>query len=152
MLAAMAMGLAVFGCSNGDSDSFESGSTIGGSESGSTTGGTTSGSIEPVSEKFVKIPAASIAGTERWMPSSYVFISERKLEIASFYMSDHPVTRGEYKAVMGSDPSVAFAYDKDGNRLTGDDAVKNNPVNNISWYDALVYCNTRSKNEGLTPC
>ena len=25
-------------------------------------------------------------------------------------------------------------------------------MNNISWYDALVYCNTRSKNEGLTPC
>ena len=38
VLAAMAMGLAVFGCSNGDSDSFESGSTIGGTESGSTGG------------------------------------------------------------------------------------------------------------------
>ena len=66
-------------------------------------------------------------------------------------MSDHEVTRGEYKAVMGSDPSTASAYDKDGNKLT-DDALKNNPVNYISWYDALVYCNTRSINEGLTPC
>ena len=66
-------------------------------------------------------------------------------------MSDHPVTRGEYKALMGEDPSSASAYDKDGNKLTGD-AVKNNPVNYISWYDALVYCNTRSIKEGLTPC
>ena len=67
-------------------------------------------------------------------------------------MSDHEVTRGEYKAVMGSDPSTAGAYDKDGNKLTGDDNVKNNPVNTISWYAALVYCNTRSIKEGLTPC
>ncbi|UKI54128.1 MAG: formylglycine-generating enzyme family protein [Treponema sp.] len=67
-------------------------------------------------------------------------------------MSDHEVTRGEYKAVMGIDPSAAAAYDKDGTELTGDDNVKNNPVNNISWYDALVYCNTRSIKEGLTPC
>ena len=67
-------------------------------------------------------------------------------------MSDHEVTRGEYKAVMGSDPSTVRANDKDGNELTGDDNVKNNPVNYISWYDALVYCNTRSINEGITPC
>ena len=141
VLAAMAMGLAVFGCSNDSSD---------GSGSG-TTGGSTSGSIEPVAENFVKIPGASIKGSETWTPESKVFVSGRKLEIGSFYMSDHEVTRGEYKAVMGSDPSKVYAYDKDGNLLTGDDA-KNNPVNNISWYDALVYCNTRSIKEGLTPC
>ena len=142
MLAAMALGLAVFGCSNGDSDSSESGST----------GGSTSGGTEQIPEGFVKIPSASIAGTESWTPESKVFVSGRNLKIASFYISDHPVTRGEYKAVMGIDPSTAKAYDKDGKELTGDDNVKNNPVNNISWYDALVYCNTRSIKEGLTPC
>ena len=112
--------------------------------------------VSNVPEGFVEIPAVSISGSETWTPASDVFVRGRvrgrKLEIASFYMSDHEVTRGEYKAVMGSDPSKAKAYDKDGNELTGDDSVKNNPVNNISWYDALVYCNTRSINEGLTPC
>ena len=134
--------LAVFGCSNGDSDS----------SGGDTTGDSSSGSIELIPEGFVVIPAASIAGTETWTPESKVFVSGRKLEIAPFYMSDHPVTRGEYKALMGEDPSTAEAYDKDGNNLTGDDNVKNNPVNCISWYDALVYCNTRSIKENLTPC
>ena len=108
--------------------------------------------VSKIPEGFVEIPATSIAGTESWTPNSYVFVRERKFEIASFYISDHPVTRGEYKAVMESDPSEAKAYDKDGNELTGDDNVKNNPVNNISWYDALVYCNTLSIKEGLTPC
>ena len=138
------------GTESGSSGGSTSGSGTG-SESGST-GGSTSGSIEPIPEGFVKIPAVSIAGTESWTPSSKVFVSGRKLEIASFYMSDHEVTRGEYKAVMGSDPSNTKAYGKDGNELKGDDAVKNNPVNNISWYDALVYCNTRSIKEKLTPC
>ena len=130
----------------------ESGSTTGGGSESGSTGGTTSGSIEPIPEGFVKIPAASISGSETWTPASYVFVSGRKLEIASFYMSDHEVTRGEYKAVMGSDPSTARANDKDGNELTGDDNVKNNPVNKVSWYDALVYCNTLSIKEKLTPC
>ena len=124
--------------------------------SGNTSGGVTVDAtpvtVSHVPEGFVKIPAASIDGTETWTPESKVFVSGRKLEIASFYMSDHPVTRGEYKAVMGSDPSTANAYDKDGNKLTGDDAVKSSPVNCISWYDALVYCNTLSIKEGLTPC
>lgn len=147
------------GSNTGDSSGSgsESGST-GGSTSGSGTGsesgstdGSSSGSSEQVTEVFVKIPAASIDGTETWTPESKVFVSGRKLEIASFYMSDHPVTRGEYKAVMGRDPSAISAYDKYGNKLTGGD-VKNNPVNYINWYNALVYCNTRSIKENLTPC
>ena len=136
------------GSSSGGSDTGDSSGT--GSESGNT-GGSSSGSSEQAPEGFVKIPAASIDGTESWKPNSEVFVSGRKLEIASFHMSDHPVTRGEYKAVMGSDPSTASAYDKDGKKLTDDD-VKNNPVNCISWYDALVYCNTLSIKEKLTPC
>ena len=108
--------------------------------------------VSNVPEGFVEISAASISGSETWTPASDVFVSGRKLEIASFYMSDHEVTRGEYKAVMGIDPSTAKAHDKNGNELTGDDNVKNNPVNNINWYDALVYCNTLSIKEKLTPC
>lgn len=66
-------------------------------------------------------------------------------------MSDHEVTRGEYKEIRGKDPSRAKAYDKDGNELSGDD-VLNNPVNQVNWFDAIIYCNKRSIKEGLTPC
>ena len=105
-------------------------------------------------EGFVEVPGTSIAGTESWIPSSKVFVSGRVLEINSFYMSDHEVTRAEYKEVIGSLPdnsNMADAYDKDGNKLTGDAAGKN-PVNYVNWYDAIVYCNKRSIAEGLTPC
>ena len=99
---------------------------------------------------FVKVPAVSITGSESWTPKSYI-LSGRELEIKAFWMSDHEVTRGEYKEIMGSDPSTANAYDKDGNELTGD-AVDNNPVNMVNLYDAIVYCNKRSIKESLTPC
>ena len=100
----------------------------------------------------MKIPGTSIKGTESWTPYSYVFVGGRALEIKSFYMSGHEVTRAEYKDVMESLPdNMAKAHDKDGNELTGDKVGKN-PVNKVSWYDALVYCNKRSIKEKLTPC
>ena len=109
-------------------------------------------SVNNIPEGFVKVPETSIAGTETWTPSSSVFVSGRALEIKSFYMSDHEVTRAEYKEVMESLPdNMAKAHDKDGHELAGDDAGKN-PVNQVSWYDALVYCNKRSIKESLTPC
>ncbi len=111
----------------------------------------TIGSEEKIPEGFIKVPAVSINGSETWTPASEVFVSGRKLEIKAFLMSDHEVTRGEYKEIMGSDPSTAKAYDKDEKELIGDDA-DNNPVNMVNWYDAIVYCNKRSIKEGLTPC
>ncbi len=109
-------------------------------------------SVNNIPEGFVKVADKSIAGTESWTPSSSVFVSGRVLEIKQFYMSDHEVTRAEYKDVMGSLPDgMVKAFDKDGHELTGDDAGKN-PVNQVSWYDALVYCNKRSTKESLTPC
>ena len=61
-----------------------------------------------------------------------------EVTVSSFYMGKYEVTQEEYQAVMGSNPS-GFR----GN---------NRPVENVSWYDAVEYCNRLSKKEGLTPC
>ena len=114
-------------------------------------GDTDSVVLQPAPEGFVFVKGTTINGNESWTPESDVFVGERKLTIPDLIVSDHEVTRGEYKAVMGSDPSTAAAYDKNGNKLEGD-AVLNNPVNYVSWYDALVYCNKLSMKENLTPC
>lgn len=60
--------------------------------------------------------------------------------VSSFYMSKYEVTQAEYKAVMGKNPS-------DTRYGIGD----NYPVNNVSWYEAVEYCNKLSRKEGLTP-
>ena len=62
----------------------------------------------------------------------------QSVSVSSFYMSDHEVTQAEFKAVMGWTPGS----------YSGD----NLPVNKVSWYDAVVYCNSLSEKEGLKPC
>ena len=105
-----------------------------------------------IPKDFVLVNGTTITGSESWTPTSNVFVSGRSLTIPNLYVSDHEVTRGEYKAVMGSLPEgMAKAYDKNGNELTGDAAL-NNPVNYVNWYDAIVYCNKLSINGNLTPC
>ena len=130
------LALGMIGCSNGSSDDPIMPPVI---------------SSENIPEGFVKVKGTTITGNESWTPASYVFVSGRSITIPDMYVCDHEVTRGEFKEVTGTDPSTASAYDKDGNELTGD-AVLNNPVNCVSWYDAIAYCNKLSLKENLTPC
>src|SRR5262249_51637743 len=55
-----------------------------------------------------------------------------------FYLGDREVTRGQYKAVTGKDPST----------FKGSDDL---PVETVSWFDAVAFCNELSKKEGLDP-
>ena len=75
-----------------------------------------------------------------------VFVANRTVTLSSFYICDHEVTQAEYQAVMGSNPS-----NFSGSPASGETQEKR-PVENVSWYDALVYCNKRSMAEDLTPC
>ncbi|MDQ1265620.1 MAG: hypothetical protein QG635_771 [Bacteroidota bacterium] len=55
-----------------------------------------------------------------------------------FMMSRTEITQYQYEDVMGKNPS----YFKDDNL----------PVENISWLDAVEFCNKLSQKEGLEPC
>ena len=57
--------------------------------------------------------------------------------VSNFHISKYPVTQKQWIDVMGSNPS----------HFKGD----NLPVENISWYDAVDFCNKLSQKEGLTP-
>ena len=65
--------------------------------------------------------------------------------LTGFYMGKYEVTQGQYQAVMGSNPSY----------FTGSPAAgetqNRRPVECVSWYDTLVFCNKLSIMEGLTP-
>lgn len=80
---------------------------------------------------------------------SSIFISGRSLTINDFYISDHEVTQAEYEkyCTYGSSNKPGTT---DGNGYTAVDG-DNYPVSYISWYDAILYCNLRSIDEGLEP-
>lgn len=59
--------------------------------------------------------------------------------VSSFYIGNLLVTQDRYLKVMGKNPSHFE------NR-------PNNPVERVSWYDAVEFCNRLSIQEGLSPC
>ncbi len=60
----------------------------------------------------------------------------------AFEMSETEVTQAQYQAVMGRNPSV----------YSSDREAADFPVENVSWFEAVAYCNALSKREGRTPC
>lgn len=56
----------------------------------------------------------------------------------AFYMSKYEVTQKQYQAVMGTNPS----------NFKGE----NLPVEMVTWYNAVAFCNALSQLEGRTPC
>jgi formylglycine-generating enzyme required for sulfatase activity len=73
-------------------------------------------------------------GTFRNEKSNYY---EKSVTISDFYIGKCEVTQKEWTEVMGSNPS----------KFKGD----NLPVETVSWYDCVEYCNKRSIKEGLKP-
>lgn len=72
--------------------------------------------------------------TENWRSDDE---TQHSVTVSDFYMVPYEVTQEEYEAVTGSDPS-SFS----GGRL---------PVENISWLDAVSFCNAYSEEKGLEP-
>lgn len=63
--------------------------------------------------------------------------TEHRVTLNSFYMGKYPVTQREYSDLMGKNPSEF--------------RNANAPVENVTWYDAVEFCNALSAKEGLTP-
>ena len=61
----------------------------------------------------------------------------REVSVRSFAMLKTEVTQNQYKAVIGKN----YSHFKGGRR----------PVEEVSWYDAIVFCNKLSVLSGLTP-
>ena len=87
-------------------------------------------------------PVAGSGGIE----GSEVFIAGRTVTIWARWCSDHEVTQGEYRGVMGFDPSN-FSSDP-----ASGETQSNRPTDWVSWYDAIMYCNIKSAADGRTPC
>ena len=85
-------------------------------------------------------------GSSPPMPENFILVEggtfnngTSDVTISSFYIDKYELTQSGYQAVMGENPSH-FSGNLD------------RPVEQVSWFNAIEYCNRRSVLEGLTPC
>jgi dienelactone hydrolase len=58
--------------------------------------------------------------------------------VGEFMIAPAEVTQAEYETVAGNNPAFHSGAER--------------PVENVSWWDAIRYCNLRSARDGLEPC
>jgi len=110
------------------------------------TGGSSSGGGS-VNIEMVSIPAGTFTmgspTTEAYRQSDE---TQHSVTLSSFKMGKFQVTQEQYQAVMGSNPSNFKSA------VSGESGTPGKlPVENVSWYDAIVFCNKLSIAEGLNP-
>jgi formylglycine-generating enzyme required for sulfatase activity len=70
--------------------------------------------------------------------------TQHLVTLTIFSMSKSLVTQGQYEAVMGNNPSNFKAP------VAPETNTANRPVEYVTWYDAVEFCNKLSTQEGLT--
>ncbi|MFS2006163.1 formylglycine-generating enzyme family protein [Duganella sp. CT11-25] len=81
---------------------------------------------------MVEIPPGTIAMRDDRTGAAWV------VELQRYAMASHPVTQAQFAALAGQWPSPSRAGD--------------HPVVNVSWLDAVTFCNLLSAASGLTAC
>ena len=72
---------------------------------------------------------------------------QHKVIISSFRIGKYPVTQKQYRTVTGTNPS----YFQGSSAILSGVVTDNLPVEQVSWYDAVEFCNRLSAKEGRTP-
>jgi len=125
------------------------GGTGGGGTGGGGTGGggTGGGSSAAVGIEMVTIPAGTfMMGSPTTEPNRYGDETQHSVTLTAFSMSKYQVTQEQYQAVTGNNPSNFETA------VSGESGTPGKlPVERVSWYDALVFCNKLSIIEGLNP-
>ena len=116
-----------------------------------------------IPESYVKVKGGTVKGKQNTNNYAGVFISGRTVTLSDFYMSKYEVTQDEYSSVMtGQKVTVSgIEYTLNANPsfcTEGNSSYAVNfgteqgkrPVEGVTWFDAVYYCNAKSKKEGLT--
>jgi len=88
---------------------------------------------------FIRVSGGSyLMGPVEDFGYGYPMEIQHEVSISSFYLAKSRVTQGEYREVMGINPVTSKDDDK-------------KPAEQVSWFDALEFCNRLSMREGLMP-
>ncbi len=105
---------------------------------------------------MVLIPAGTNSGTNPlgpgdpaydpfWYPSNYT------LTVSAFYMDKYEVTKALWDEVATWAISHGYVFDRT-SQFPGADRGTNYPVQTVTWYDCVKWCNARSEKENRPVC
>ena len=113
--------------------------------------------------EMVSVKGGTVTGAAYTNNFEGAFIEGRTVTLSDFYMGKYEVTQEEYASVMKgqkvtvngtdyaleSNPSYCTA-DSTSYTLFNGDVQEKRPVEGVTWYDSVWYCNALSEKEGLT--
>ena len=71
----------------------------------------------------------------------------RTVKVSAFYMAKTEVTKADWNEVRAWGISRGYT-----DLAVGGGKAINHPVQNVTWWDAIKWCNARSEKDGLKPC
>jgi hypothetical protein len=96
---------------------------------------------------FIEIPAGAFSMGDSFGEGEIIERPVRQVTMSAFYIEKREVTKGEWDAVRAW--AAAHGYT---DLSAGAGKAANHPVQTVSWWDAIKWCNARSEKEGLAPC
>ena len=110
----------------------------------------TASNTPPAPDGFALIPAGSFSMGNALSASGDGYSDElpvHTVQVSAYYMAKYLVTKADWDAIRTWGLTHGYTDLK-----TGAGKAVNHPVQTISWYDMVKWCNARSEKEGLTPC
>ena len=98
-----------------------------------------------ISTEFSLIPAGIFAMGDAL--DGEVDTPVRQVTVSAFYMAKHETTQALWEEVRAWGLSNGYT-----DLPVGGGIGPHHPVQEVSWFDAVKWCNARSEKDGLTPC
>lgn len=85
-----------------------------------------------IGQELVEVPAGEYEVTDQ------ITTLRVRVSVSKFQIGATEVTQREFQEIASANPSIYRDPDR--------------PVDNVNWWDAIRYCNQRSRKENLKPC
>ncbi len=96
---------------------------------------------------MVELPGGTFwMGSPESEPGRYDDELRHRVQVSAFAIGKYPVTQTQYQELMGENPSQFQEKPAEGERS------EDRPVEHVSWFDAVRFCNRLSEKNGRKLC
>jgi len=101
----------------------------------------------PESIEMIELPSGEFwMGSPESEPGRYENELRHRVQVRALAIGKYPVTQKQYQELMGENPSLHQEKPAEGER------AEDRPVERVSWFDAVRFCNRLSEKNGRKPC